>query len=144
MNRAPVTADRIDRHDLLCALRATGVAGASSELTGISCQPIGIGHTADTLRVELRWSRPGSGPASLVAYPRLPHVVRDSWCLDDEDLLARCNHRALQFVRITSSDGDIGHGVVDQCVSLATATARAASVPPLPGPPLSSPPGSRA
>ncbi|EWT06076.1 hypothetical protein N864_00265 [Intrasporangium chromatireducens Q5-1] len=50
-------------------------------------------------------------------YPELPHVVRDSWSLRDEDLTARINHRALQFVRMSREDGAIGYGVVDQCLS---------------------------
>lgn len=50
-------------------------------------------------------------------HPNLPHVVRDTWSLADEDLLARQNHRALQFVRMTRADGAVGYGVVDQCVS---------------------------
>ncbi|WP_068399615.1 hypothetical protein [Kribbia dieselivorans] len=58
-----------------------------------------------------------------VVHPHLPHVVRDSWSLNDEDLLERINHRAIQFVRMTREDGAVGYGVVDQSVSAARAAA---------------------
>jgi hypothetical protein len=54
----------------------------------------------------------------------LPRVERDGWTLAGEDLLDRHNHRALQFVRMTRSDGAVGFGVTDQCVSVARAAAR--------------------
>ena len=46
--------------------------------------------------------------------PELPHVVTERIDLRQEDLSARINQRALQFVRITRPDGAVGHGVVDQ------------------------------
>jgi hypothetical protein len=41
-------------------------------------------------------------------------VRTESWTLADLDLLARENHRALQFVRLTRGDGAAGWGFVDQ------------------------------
>lgn len=57
-----------------------------------------------------------------VVHPELPHLVHDRWNLASEDLSARINHRALQFVRMSRDDGAVGFGVVDQCVSATTAT----------------------
>jgi len=42
----------------------------------MSYRPIGVGHTADTFRVELRWSKADAGPSSLVA--KVPSVDEKS------------------------------------------------------------------
>jgi hypothetical protein len=47
----------------------------------------------------------------------LPALERHGWDLETQDLLARHNHRGLQFVRMTRPDGATGFGVVDQMVS---------------------------
>jgi hypothetical protein len=71
---APV--DRIDRHELVRALKASDTIGDQAELVDLTYHPIGIGHTADTLRVELRWARPSDGPATIVA--KLPSTDEQS------------------------------------------------------------------
>jgi hypothetical protein len=47
-------------------------------------------------------------------HPELPHVIRERIDLRAEDLSARNNQRALQFVRIAGPGGAAGYGVVDQ------------------------------
>ena len=68
--------DRIDPAELVRALRESGAAADDAELLSMSYAPIGVGHTADSFRVELRWSRQGAGPSSLVA--KIPSVDEKS------------------------------------------------------------------
>jgi hypothetical protein len=58
---------RINREELVRALRESGAVGGEAELAGMRYRPVGIGHTADTLRVELTWAGRGQGPAAVVA-----------------------------------------------------------------------------
>jgi hypothetical protein len=45
---------------------------------------------------------------------RTPEVATESWVLADLDMLARENHRSLQFMRLERPDGTVGYGFVDQ------------------------------
>jgi Phosphotransferase enzyme family len=58
---------RLSRRQILTSLRAAQAVSREADLLAVDEVPIGIGALADTLRLRLTWSRPGSGPASLVA-----------------------------------------------------------------------------
>lgn len=62
-----VGADRIDRFELQRALRAAGAVVPDAELVALRHRPIGLGLTADTLRVEITWRERDAGPSTLVA-----------------------------------------------------------------------------
>lgn len=61
------TAHRIDLDRLLGALLEVGIVDDAARLNGLSYAPIGIGHTADTFKVELEWDDPATQPRSLIA-----------------------------------------------------------------------------
>lgn len=66
MATAP-TDPRVPAADLVAALRAGGAVEGDAALVTTSERPVGLGHSADTLLLELTWATPGSGPASLIA-----------------------------------------------------------------------------
>lgn len=58
---------RVPADALTNALCAGGVIGSDAELLAVRERPVGIGHSADTLLLELTWLDPRSGPPSLIA-----------------------------------------------------------------------------
>jgi hypothetical protein len=68
---------------------------------------------------SIGYNHPDWRPGTL--FSELPSVVRQSWNVSKTDLTERQNHRAFQAVRLTRADGSVGYGLMDQCVSEATA-----------------------
>jgi hypothetical protein len=52
---------------LTSALSASGALDAGGSVRSVSCQPVGTGQMADTVRVTLTFDPPGAGPPTLIA-----------------------------------------------------------------------------
>lgn len=90
------TTDRIDRDKLRTALVEAGTVGHDARIGELTYSPIGIGHTADTFKVELLWDDPATEPRTLIA--KIPSL--DSQSSQTASALGAYEREALFYERL--------------------------------------------